>query len=134
GYDPKDPVCTTRSTEAVLPQLTKGIYGLRIAIADGYFAKGAEPQVFAAVERVAQALGASQRVIIPEAHRARAAAYVITTCEGSNLHFANLQKRPQDFDPATRDRFLAGALVPGTWYLQAQRFRRWYRDRVQEIF
>jgi len=59
---------------------------------------------------------------------------VITACEGSNLHFANLQSRPQDFDPATRDRFLAGAMIPGSWYVQAQRFRKWYSDRLQEIF
>jgi len=75
-----------------------------------------------------------QRVTIPEAHRARAAAYVITTCEGSTLHFDNLKQRPYDFDPSTRDRFLSGAMVPGQWYVQAQRFRRWYRDRVRELF
>lgn len=134
GYDPADPVCTQRLPEPTLPQLELGIDGLRIAIADGYFAKGAEPEIFAAVQKVAQALGVSQTVTVPEAHRARAAAYVITVSEGSNLHFQNLQKRPQDFDPATRDRFLSGAFVPANWYLQAQRFRRWYRDRVREMF
>lgn len=134
GSDRRDPICTTRLPELCLPQLTKGIDGLRIAIADGYFAEGAESEALATVERVAQAFGTSQRVTIPEAHRARAAAYVITACEGSNLHFANLQSRPQDFDPATRDRFLAGAMIPGSWYVQAQRFRRWYGDRLQEIF
>ena len=39
-----------------------------------------------------------------------------------------------DFDPMTRDRFLAGALVPASLYLRAQRFRAWYRERVGEIF
>jgi AtzE family amidohydrolase len=134
GADARDPVCTTRSPERCLPQLNQGIEGLRIAIADDHFAKGGDPEVFAAVEQVAQVLGARQRVIIPEAHRARAAAYVITASEGSNLHLQRLRTRPQDFDPATRDRFLAGALIPSTWYLQAQRFRRWYRDRVHELF
>jgi AtzE family amidohydrolase len=134
GADPRDPICTLRSPEFCLPQLNLGIEGLRIAIADDHFAKGGEPEVFAAVERVAQALEARQRVVIPEAHRARAAAYVITASEGSNLHLARLKTRPQDFDPATRDRFLAGALIPATWYLQAQRFRQWYRDRVHELF
>lgn len=134
GADGRDPVCTTRPPELCLPQIGQSIDGLRIAIANEYFAKGAEPEALAAVERIAQALGVSQRVTIPEAHRARAAAYVITACEGSNLHFANLQSRPQDFDPATRDRFLAGAMIPGSWYVQAQRFRRWYSDRLQEIF
>ena len=134
GEDPRDPVCTSLPPEPCLPQINLGITGLRIAIADGYFAQSAEPEVLAAVAQVAQALGATQPITIPEASRARAAAYLITASEGSNLHFDRLKTRPQDFDPATRDRFLAGTMIPNTWYLQAQRFRRWYRDRVREIF
>lgn len=134
GADPEDPVCTTRPPELCLPELSKGIEGLRIAVADDYFVKGAEPAVLETVEKVAKALSATQWVTIPEAHRARAAAFMITASEGSNLHLEDLRQRPQDFDPATRDRFLAGALMPATWYLQAQRFRRWYRDQVRELF
>lgn len=134
GPDPEDPACTDRPPEPCLPELVKGIDGLRIAVADDYFLKGAEPVVLEALETVASALGATQRVTIPEAHRARAAAFIITASEGSNLHLEDLRQRPQDFDPATRDRFLAGALIPATWYIQAQRFRRWYRDRVRALF
>lgn len=134
GHDPSDPVCTTRSPEFCLPELSKGSEGLRIAIADEYFAKSAEPEVFAALEQVAQALNVTQRVTLPAAGRARAAAFVITATEGANLHFEELRTRPQDFDFAVRDRLLAGALVPGHWYLQAQRFRQWFRDRVREVF
>jgi AtzE family amidohydrolase len=134
GDDPRDPVCTSLPPEPCLPQINLGIGGVRIAIADGYFAQSAEPEVLAAVAQVAQALGATQTVTIPEAARARAAAYLITASEGSNLHFDRLKTRPQDFDPATRDRFLAGTMIPNAWYLRAQRFRRWYRDRVREIF
>ncbi len=83
---------------------------------------------------VADALGVTEYVTIPEAHRARAAAFVITACEGANLHLNELRSRPQDFDPATRDRFLAGALIPSSWYIQAQRFRRWFRDHLREVF
>lgn len=134
GADVSDPVCTTRPPQPCLPQLDRGIEGLRIAVADGYFAQGGEPEVFEAVAKVARALDISASVTIPEPHRARAAAFMITASEGANLHFANLRSRPQDFDPATRDRFLAGALIPATWYIQAQRFRQWYRDRLREIF
>ncbi len=134
GSDSADPVCTQRSPQPCLPELTKGIEGLRIAIADDYFLKGAEPEVLTALETLAKALGATQQTTIPETHRARAAAFIITACEGSNLHLKDLRQRPQDFDFATRDRFLAGALIPATWYLQAQKFRRWYRDRVRELF
>ncbi|MBD2101404.1 AtzE family amidohydrolase [Leptolyngbya sp. FACHB-261] len=139
GPDPADPVCSTRPPEPCLPQLAQGpqledIKGLRIAVADGHFAKGGQPEAFAAVAQVAQALGVQKQVTLPESHRARAAAYVITACEGANLHFANLRKRPGDFDPATRDRFLAGTMIPAPWYIQAQRFRRWYQAQVRQIF
>jgi aspartyl-tRNA(Asn)/glutamyl-tRNA(Gln) amidotransferase subunit A len=45
-----------------------------------------------------------------------------------------LKTRPQDFDPDTRERFMAGALLPGAWYVKAQRFRRHYRAQVQKLF
>ncbi|MBG1241072.1 AtzE family amidohydrolase [Nostoc sp. NZL] len=134
GEDDRDPVCTKHPPELVLPQLKQDISDIRIAIAADYFTKGAEPEALAAVQKVADALNVTEYVTIPEAHRARAAAFVITASEGANLHLDNLRCRPQDFDPATRDRFLAGALIPSSWYLQAQRFRSWYRDRVREIF
>ncbi len=134
GHDPRDSVCTERLAEFCLPQLNLGIEGLRIAVADDYFARGGEPEVFEAVAAVAKALGAMRQVTIPEAHRARAAAYVITASEGSNLHLEHLKTRAHDFDLATRDRFLAGALIPNTWYLQAQRFRQWYQQQVRAIF
>jgi len=141
GWDSRDPVCTHREALRVTSLQNDGngasahnIDGLRIAIADDYFRTGAAPEALADVERVAQALGATQYITIPEAHRAKAAAFVITASEGANLHLANLRSRLADFDPATRDRFLAGAMIPASWYLQAQRFRSWFRDRVREIF
>jgi AtzE family amidohydrolase len=134
GEDDRDPICTKRPPELVLPQLKQDISDIRIAIAADYFAKGAEPEALAAVQKVADAIEVTEYVTIPEAHRARAAAFVITASEGANLHLDKLRSRPQDFDPATRDRFLAGALIPSNWYLQAQRFRKWYRDRVREVF
>ncbi|MCU0535370.1 MAG: AtzE family amidohydrolase [Hydrococcus sp. Prado102] len=134
GFDPLDPVCTHRQPELCLPQLERGIEDLRIAIATDYFTQGADSAALEAVEQVARVLDVRESVVLPESHRARAAAFVITASEGANLHLADLKSRPQDFDPATRDRFLAGALIPASWYLQAQRFRRWYRDRVREVF
>jgi AtzE family amidohydrolase len=134
GPDPEDPVCADRPAEPCLPLLDTGVDGLRIAVLDGHFARGGEPGAFAAVAQVAATLGVTRRVTIPEAHRARAAAMVITASEGAALHLADLKTRAHDFDPLTRDRFLAGVLVPTTWYVQAQRFRAWYRAQVTRIF
>ena len=132
GPDSRDPICTDRAPEG--PNLSGNITGLRIAIAGEHFARGMTPTAAKALERFAKALNATSTVTLPETARARAAAYVITASEGSQLHLSRLQTRLQDFDPATRDRFVAGALIPSSWYLQAQRFRRWYRDQVRQIF
>lgn len=134
GPDPRDFACTDRPPHVCSPHLDQGIDGLRIAVADEYFRRGAEPDVLAAVDLVANSLNATERLIIPEAHRARAAAFVMTASEGSLLHLNNLRSRAEEFDPATRDRFLAGALIPSAWYIQAQRFRTWFREQVRQIF
>ena len=134
GWDPDDPVCTDRPAEPTLPRLLEGIDGLRIAIAGDYFARGGEPEAFEAVATVAKALGATRTVVLPEAAAARAAAYVITAIEGGQVHLPRLRTRPQDFDPDTRERFMAGLLLPGAWYVKAQRFRRRYRANVLKVF
>jgi len=134
GWDPDDPVCTDRDVEPTLETLQHGIDGLRIAVAGDYFARGGEPQCFEAVAAVASALGATRTVVLPNAAAARAAAYVITAIEGAQLHLPRLRARPQDFDPDTRERFMAGALLPGSWYVKAQRFRRQYRAEVLRLF
>ncbi len=134
GADPADPAQTARPIEPVSPALGQGPTGLRLAVAEGHFARNGLPEAFEAVARVAEALGVERRIELPEAARARAAAFVITAAEGGNLHAQDLAARPQDFDPATRDRLLAGALAPASWVIQAQRFRGWYRARMAELF
>jgi AtzE family amidohydrolase len=134
GPDPEDPTCCGRPCEPVLPHLGKGTDGIRLGIAEGYFASQSVPEVLASVERVAAALGASRRVDLPAAGVARGAAMIITSVEGSELHLADLIDKAVEFDPMTRARFLAGALAPAAWYSRAQRFRRWYARQLAELF
>jgi aspartyl-tRNA(Asn)/glutamyl-tRNA(Gln) amidotransferase subunit A len=134
GPDPYDPVCVDRPIELVTEQLDSGIAGLRIAVATGYFRTGAEPEALAALDHVAVALNARTQIELPEAARARAAAYVITTAEGAALHLDRLRTRAADFDPDVRDRLIAGALVPAVFVQQAQKFRRWYRNEILKLF
>lgn len=134
GPDADDAACTTRGLEPTTPLLANPVSDLRIAIAGGYFQKNLFPEAVEAVSRVAKALGATRVVDVPEAARARAAAYVISTTEGASLHLDRLRKRSNDFDPAVRDRLIAGAMVPAPLVDRAQKFRRWYRAQFSEIF
>jgi AtzE family amidohydrolase len=134
GPDARDAAWADRPYEPALPHLDEGVASLRIAVLGGYFSKGGEPQAHAAVATVARALNASRCVELPAVAAARAAAYVITASEGGQFHLGRLRSRAADFDPATRDRFRAGALMPAAWYLHAQRFRSWWREQVRAIF
>jgi 1-carboxybiuret hydrolase len=134
GPDADDAACTMRPVEPVTPRLAEDIGGLRIALAGGHFQTNVFAEAVEAVARVAKALSVTRTIEIPEAARARAAAYVITTTEGASLHLDRLRKRPGDFDPAVRDRLIAGAMIPAPLVDRAQKFRRWYRAQVLEIF
>jgi 1-carboxybiuret hydrolase len=134
GPDQEDPASAGRPAEPVSPLLQRNLDGIRLAVADGHFASQGVPEVFVAVERVAAALGVSRRIELPGAGVARAAAMMVTSVEGAELHLSDLIARASDFDPMTRARFLAGALVPGVWYAHAQRFRRWYCQQLTALF
>ena len=134
GGDTDDAVCADRPVEMVTPVLDTGAAGLRIALAGGHFRAGVFPEVRTAIARVAAALGIKAEIELPEARRARAAAYVITASEGAALHLDRLRQRARDLDPAVRDRLIAGAMIPAALVAKAQKFRRWYRARVLEIF
>jgi aspartyl-tRNA(Asn)/glutamyl-tRNA(Gln) amidotransferase subunit A len=133
GFDADDPACADRAIEATAPHLERGIDGLRIAVAGGYF-DGKTAEAVAAVGRVAAALGAARDIEIPQAEPARSAAFIITASEGASLHLHRLRTRAKDFDPAVRDRLIAGAMAPASLVVKAQKFRRWYRDEVLKLF
>src|SRR6201993_1885606 len=133
GRDAADPVCAERDAEPVTPLLDRGLEGLRIAVAGGYFKCSAAEPVYA-LDRVAAALHANRDIEIPEAERARSAAFIITATEAASLHMPRLRTRAKDFDPATRDRLIAGAMLPAALVTKAQKFRRWYQQEVRNLF
>jgi aspartyl-tRNA(Asn)/glutamyl-tRNA(Gln) amidotransferase subunit A len=133
GFDPEDPVCADHAMEPVVPVLERGADGLRIAVAAGYF-KCRTAEACYALDRVASALGANRDIEIPQADRARAAAFVITATEGAALHLDRLRLRAKDYDPDVRDRLIAGAMAPAALVVKAQKFRRWYREQVLKLF
>ena len=133
GFDTDDPACADRAAEPVAPHLEEGIDGLRVAVVGGYF-KGKTAEAVAAVDSVAAALGANRDIDIPQAERARSAAFIITASEGASLHLDRLRTRAKDYDPAVRDRLIAGAMTPASLEVKAQKFRRWYREEVLKLF
>lgn len=134
GSDAQDPACAVRPIEPVLPELDKGIGGLRIGVLGGYFEAWADTDARAVVAQAAQALGADSTVSLEDADAARAAAFLITASEGGALHLDDLRRRAAEFEPLSRDRLIAGALLPAAWYVHAQRFRARFLEQARRLF
>ncbi|MBV8030849.1 MAG: AtzE family amidohydrolase [Betaproteobacteria bacterium] len=134
GPDASDPACAQRPAEPVSAAVGAGTRGLRIGLAAGYFEENCDPAVYELVKGVAQKLGEVARIELPDAGLARAAAFTITASESGALHLPNLRKRLNDFDPHLQDRLLAGALLPSSWYHQAQRVRRACYEKIMRLF
>ncbi len=133
GPDPGDHACAQRPVEAATPELGEGVAGLRFGVADGWFLEKSGDEARAALAAVAKAFGAKP-VTLDGVEAGRAAAYVITNSESAAFHLDRLRTRAADFDPDTRDRFLAGALLPAAWAVRAQRVRHWWLERMLEAF
>ena len=134
GMDSGDPACADRKVQSVSEKIERDISELTVAKAGGYFDCTDFPQAGAAVDLVCRALGASMELPMKGTKYGRAAAYLITNAESSTLHKSRLQTRVEDFDEDTRCRFLAGAMLPANWYIQAQAARRWWLEQMLEMF
>ncbi len=100
---------------------------LQIAQLGGRFRDNADPEQLAAMALIAPN---APVLDLPDVSRARSAAFLITAFEGGTLHLAALRREAMAFDPATRDRLLAGALLPREVYHAAQAFRQNFRTAV----
>ena len=134
GLDSEDPAQTLRAPDAVMTTFENILSGLRIGVLKGWFHDMALPSAHSAVAQVAQQLGATQELVWPHVDRARAAAFLITNAESSALHLNDLKNRAADFEPLSRDRFIAGCLLPAAWITQAQRVRHWFARQVAQSF
>jgi AtzE family amidohydrolase len=132
GPDPADPACAGRVFEPA--RIDSGIEGIRVGVLGGYFCENAGPEAWTALEQAAAALPGAGATELPGAVLVRQAAYVVTAVEGASLHLERLRTRAAEFDPEVRDRLLAGALVPGSLYVAAQRYRRAARQAAMRLF
>ena len=134
GADAGDPAQAPRPVDPASPGLGGLTAALRIGRLVGWFEAGASAQALEAVSRVVAALGGAAPIDLAETARARSAAFCISAAEGGALHLRRLRTQAMQYDPATRERLLAGALLPASVVVQAQRFRAWYRRQLAAAF
>ena len=103
----------------------------RPALLGGWFAANLAPGMAAALDRLSAGLGGLPVVDLPDVARARSAAFLLTAYEGGRLHRDALAADPLSYDPATRDRLIAGAALPDAIYAQAMAFRSVFAAHVE---
>ncbi|MGK2912066.1 MAG: AtzE family amidohydrolase [Sphingobium sp.] len=115
-------------TGTALPAHETG--SVRIARLGGRFRENADPDQIGAMDAIAPD---APIVELPDIARARSAAFLITAFEGGTLHREALARNAMAFDPATRDRLLAGALLPQSLYDEAQAFRARFKRVIGDL-
>ncbi len=121
--------------DAVSPRLAElAARPLRVGLLGGWFTQGAASEVLEALATVGEALDAQTGVVLEGAEAARSAAFCLSAYEGGQLHLADLRRRAADYDPAVRDRLLAGALLPAEIQVQAKAFQTVFAASAQRLF
>ncbi|MEA3389293.1 AtzE family amidohydrolase [Sphingobium sp. CCH11-B1] len=124
----QDMQCVWRALTGKQP--SSNTQALRIARLGGRFRENADPDQIEAIDKIAPG---APLIELPDIGAARSAAFLITAAEGGALHRAALARDPMAFDPATRDRLIAGALLPPELYEAAQDFKKHYRQRISAL-
>ena len=136
GYDAQDHACANRSPDFVDPSASIA-RPLRVGVWQGYFDPVEFKEATGVVSKCAEAFASSSAVVdyceLALAEAGRSAAFLITNVEGANLHYESIVARANEFDPDTRDRFIAGSLLPAAWYIRAQRLRKQYAEEAARL-
>jgi aspartyl-tRNA(Asn)/glutamyl-tRNA(Gln) amidotransferase subunit A len=137
GYDARDPDSSDREITNFLPQLNRGIKGMRIGRPrNHYFEKASEP-VGAALEQALQTLSGLGAIIVdvdlPGAADVVDWFAVMLICDARDVH-ANRLEDDDQWHPQTIERLRVGARYTGTDYAHAMRVREQWRDTLDRVF
>jgi aspartyl-tRNA(Asn)/glutamyl-tRNA(Gln) amidotransferase subunit A len=100
----------------------------------GWFARNLTDAMVQSVARVCDAIGDCPLVAPSGVAQARSAAFLMTAMEGGARHLPELRRDAMGFDPATRDRLIAGAGFPHAAYLDACATQARFRAQFARLF
>ncbi|WP_327129444.1 amidase [Streptomyces sp. NBC_01727] len=126
GHDPLDAASARRHSEDFTRDLPKAVLGLRIGVAQPYFAN-LDPRVRDGVEgalRIWEELGSTVRSVdIRGLDHVITAQRTVLSVEAYAALRHRYEERPLSFDPTVRQRLGHGSEVPGWQYAEARRSR-----------
>lgn len=143
SFDTIGPFCQTiedlKTVLNVMAEVTTNtsfpsISSLRVGQLVGWFERDVDQDILDVIQEVVRCFSQQGQIDLPYIEQVRAASYLMTASEGGKLHLPNLRTQSMEYDPATRERLMAGALLPVSSYLKAQEIQVWFQQYLDNIF
>ncbi|MFD7231017.1 amidase [Streptomyces sp. NPDC059881] len=137
GHHPGDPASLDHPGEPQVLRPGAGLEGVRVGVPVNYYFDHVDPQVEAAVRKALESLvDLGARLVdveIPMSEYIQATQWGLMVPEATAYHEQHLHTTPELYGPDVRVLLEAGALVPATDYLRAQRTRTLMRDEWSRL-
>jgi Asp-tRNA(Asn)/Glu-tRNA(Gln) amidotransferase A subunit family amidase len=128
GYDPGDQCSIDEPVPDYLTGLDSGVEGLRVGVPRNFSFETADPEVADAVHAALAVLVEAGAVLVdvtvPHVELTGDVVTTIVGVEAAAIHQEHIRTVPESYTADTRKRLLAGELISGTSYVNAQRARR----------
>ncbi len=139
GHDPMDPSTSRAPVPDYLQAIQRAERAPRLGLVRQFYLEHADPELRAHTEGMAEHLaraGASvEEVKLPESFKAVLAAHrTVMHVEAAAVHAELFRRHADLYRPKLRATIETGSLIPGVYYMQAQRIRRRFRHDMGRMF
>jgi aspartyl-tRNA(Asn)/glutamyl-tRNA(Gln) amidotransferase subunit A len=136
GYDSADPASSEQMVPDFTSELDRGFDGLRVGIPKEFFFDNVDPEIETAVRSGIQLMereGASVReVSMPWVAMGRTINIGLLGSEAAAVHREVVQTRGDELSPAIRARLESAIIMPAVDYIDTQRARRQFIEKMDE--
>ncbi|HET7737575.1 MAG TPA: amidase, partial [Tepidiformaceae bacterium] len=135
GYDSTDLCAAKEPVPDFTAAIDGSVAGMRIGIPSNFFFEVCTPEIADAVMNAVDVLKDAGATIVPvylpHAELAQVAGLITLECEALAYHLPDLQTRRFDYGYFCRTGLMRAALYTGSDFVQAQRFRSYWKKAVE---
>jgi aspartyl-tRNA(Asn)/glutamyl-tRNA(Gln) amidotransferase subunit A len=138
GFDAADPSSLSGSPPVWSESLAANIGDWTIGLVRGNFVSRVEPEIRSGVDRAARELESAgariEEIEVPDAVEIGEISHLVQMADGAAFYHQKLCECPDQFGPDVRLLIEEGHLISAVSYINAQRLRRQYQQKLDELF